>query len=146
MPSSSSPQRGGIYLILATLLLSGLAAGALCCLLALMIKRDATLLLLPFAFAIGWFMQWQGYRGARGAVIAAAAMLICLIYTQYLYAAVRIADMLGFPLRNTLFKMDFDLAWQMIRANFSAWGIATCVLAPLLAAGVAACWPPRLRG
>jgi hypothetical protein len=131
--------------LLATLLLSGLAAGALCCLLALLIKRDATVLLLPFALAIGWLMQWQGYRGMRGAVTAAAATLVCVAYTQYLYAAVRIADMLGFPLRNTLFKMDFDLAWQMIRANFSAWGFAIVVLAPLLAASVAACWPPRLR-
>lgn len=145
MASPTLPRRGGSIVIVATALLSGLAAGALSCLLALMIKRDPSWLMLPFAFAIGVFVQWQGYRGARSAFAAAGAMLICLVYAQYLYAAVRMADTLGFPLRDTLFKMDFSLVWQMIQANFSAWDALTFVLTPLLAAGVAAKSPLRTQ-
>jgi len=51
---------------------------------------------------------------------------------------VRIADMLGFPLRDTLFKMDWRLAWQIGAANFAAWKIAALALAPVLAAAIAA--------
>jgi hypothetical protein len=126
--------------LLATTLLSGLAAGALSCLLALAIKADPGWLSLPFALGIGAFMRWQGYRGVGGSVAAAAAVLICLIYAQYLYAAVRMADMLGFPLRDTLFKMDWHLAWQIVAANLGAWDMVVFAISPLLAAGVAARW------
>ena len=120
------------------MLLTGLAGGALCCLLALMLKQDLVWLMLPIAIAIGAFMRWQRFDGARGAITAACAMLICIVYAEYLYAAVRMADMLGFPLRDTLFKMDWRLAWQIVRGNAGAGEIAVLVLAPAIAA--AATW------
>jgi hypothetical protein len=123
--------------MIGTMLLTGLAAGALCCLFALMIKFDPGWLMLPCALAIGAFVRWQGYRGARGAIFAASAMLLSVLYTEYLYAAVRIADMLGFPLRDTLFKMDWRLAWQVDAANFAIGKITALALAPLLAAATA---------
>ena len=119
--------------MLAITLLTGLAGGALACLLALAIKQEPTWLMLPMALVIGAFVRWQNYRGLRGALIAAAAMLLCVIYTQYLYAAVRMADMLGFPLRDTLFRLDWRLAWQMVRANFGVWDAAALVMAPIVA-------------
>ena len=138
MPTPTPPRRGGAFVMVAITLLTGLASGALCCLLALMIKRDPAWLMLPCALGIGWFTRWQGYRGRSGAGIAATAILICLIYAQYLYAAVRMADMLGFPLRDTLFKMDWRLAWQLFAANLGALNLVAFVLAPLLAASIAA--------
>jgi hypothetical protein len=134
LSTPSSPRRGSAFVVIWTVLLTGLATGALCCLLALMIKLDPAWLMLPCAFAIGAFVRWQGYRGARGATIAASAMLLGVLYTEYLYAAVRIADMLGFSLRDTLFKMDWRLAWQIVAGNFSVWELAALLLAPALAA------------
>lgn len=122
MPTPTPPQRGGAFVVIGTVLLTGLAAGALCCLLALIVKLDPAWLMLPCAFATGAFVRWQGYRGARGALIAASTMLLSVLYTEYLYAAVRVADMLGFPLRDTLFKMDWRLAWQIVRGNFGLIG------------------------
>ena len=145
MPTPTRPSRGGALVATGTVLLTGLAAGALCCLLALLIKLDPAWLMLPSALGIGAFVRWQGYRGARAALIAATAMLLGVLYTEYLYAAVRMADMLGFPLRDTLFKMDWRLAWQIGAANFAAWKIAVLALAPVLAAAIAAMrgGPPR---
>lgn len=143
MPTLTSSRRGGKFVLFATVLLTGLAAGALCCLLSLMLKRDPIWLMLPFALAIGWFVYWLGYRGARGAICAAVATLIYVAYAQYLYAAVRMADTLGFPLRDTLFKMDLRLAWQIVNANSGAWEVVVLVLAPLIAASVAARPPTR---
>jgi hypothetical protein len=136
LSTSNSPQRGGAFVVVGTVLLTGLAAGALCCLLALMIKLDPVWLMLPCAFAIGAFVRWQGYRAARGAIIAASTMLLSVLYTEYLYAAVRVADMLGFPLRDTLFKMDWRLAWQLVRGNAGAWEIVAMILSTVLASAV----------
>ena len=145
MPTSASPRPPGLFAVSATALLTGLAGGALCCLLALALKSEPSWLMLPFAAAVGGLFRWQAFSGARGATAAAAAMLICLIYTEYLYAAVRMADTLGFPLRDTLFKMDFGLAWQMIRANLSWFGALMFLASPALAAGIVAAWPMQPR-
>lgn len=136
--SISTPRvRGNMFVLLTTVLLTGLAAGALCCLLALMIRQDPVWLMLPFAIAIGAFMRWQRFDGARGALAALSAMLICVIYTEYLYAAVRMADMLGFPLRDTFFKMDWRLAWQLVRGNLNGMSLAAIVLALICGAWMA---------
>jgi len=146
VPTPTPPQRGGAFVVIGTVLLTGLAAGALCCLLALIVKLDPAWLMLPCAFATGAFVRWQGYRGARGALIAASTMLLSVLYTEYLYAAVRVADMLGFPLRDTLFKMDWRLAWQVAAANFSIRESATLLLAPVLAATIAGVRGVRRQG
>jgi len=137
VPTPTPPPRGGALVATGTVLLTGLAAGALCCLLALLIKLDPAWLMLPSALGIGAFVRWQGYRGARAALIAATAMLLGVLYTEYLYAAVRIADMLGFPLRDTLFKMDWRLAWQIMQGNSGAVEVVVLVSAPIIAATIA---------
>jgi hypothetical protein len=133
VPTPTRPPRDGTLVATGTVLLTGLAAGALCCLLALLIKLDPAWLMLPSALGIGAFVRWQGYRGARAALIAATAMLLGVLYTEYLYAAVRMADMLGFPLRDTLFKMDWRLAWQITEAHVGASQLLVCAFAILLA-------------
>jgi hypothetical protein len=123
-----------LWLEVITVIMCGLAAGALWCLLALAIEHDATFLIAPLAIVLALFLRWQGYNGRRGAICAVAATMLAFIYAQYLFAAVRIAQMLGFPLRSTLFKMDVALAWQATRANLSAWDFGLLVLACVAAA------------
>ncbi|MGA9335086.1 MAG: hypothetical protein WBV39_12475 [Rudaea sp.] len=130
---------------LAGIVLSGLAAGALWCLLSLTTERDTTLLIVPLATAIAAFMRWQRYGGIHGAICAVAATLLAFTYAQYLFAAVRIAQMLGFSLRATLFKMDFGLAWQVTCANLDLWRIGLLVLACIVAAWLMLRNPHRLR-
>ncbi|MDR3385514.1 MAG: hypothetical protein P4L92_00560 [Rudaea sp.] len=119
--------------MLASALFGGLAAGAVWCLLSLATDYDTTFLIVPLAIALAIFLRWQGFGGRGGGVCAAAATLLTFVYAQYLFAAVRIAQMLGFPLRSTLFKMDFALGVQVIRANLSAWDIGLLVLACVVA-------------
>lgn len=134
MSSPDSSPRGGAFTLCATALLTGLAGGALSCLIALAIKQDPVWLMPPLGLAIGTFMRWQRFAGARGALAAAGAMLVCIVYAEYLYAAVRMADMLGFPLRDTFFRMDWRLAWQLVRSNTNALDALVLIAAPLLAA------------
>jgi|SRR5579883_604289 hypothetical protein len=113
----STPPRPGLLATLANVLMCGLAAGAVWCLLSLPVELDTGLLIVPFAIAIAAYLRWQGHRGRGGAWCALAATLIAFAYAQYLFAAVRIASLLGFPLRDTLFKTDLGLAWPIIRAH-----------------------------
>jgi len=115
--------------MLANTLLSGLAAGALWCLLSLTTDRDTTILIVPLALVIAGFLRWQGYRTRTGAGCAVGATLIAFVYAQYLFAAVNMAELLGFPLRDTLFRMDFSLAWQLVRAHAGAGDMAALAVA-----------------
>ncbi|MEO8801755.1 MAG: hypothetical protein ABI304_12360 [Rudaea sp.] len=131
----STPRKNpSVISTVAGIVLSGLAGGAIWCLLSLLTEYDTTLLIVPLAIGIAAFMRWQRYRGIHGAISAVAATLIAFAYAQYLFAAVRIAQMLGFSLRNTLFKMDFGLAWHAIRANLDVWHVGLLILACALAA------------
>jgi hypothetical protein len=136
--SSLSPrQRGGsTFTLFASIVLSGLAAGALWCLLSLGIEHGIGLLIVPLALAIGVYFRWLGYRGLRGAGGAIAAVLIAFVYAQYLFAAVRVAQMLGFPLRSTLFTMDAGMAWQVSRGNLGALDLLSLLVACALVVAV----------
>ncbi|HET8943054.1 MAG TPA: hypothetical protein VFN13_13820 [Rudaea sp.] len=98
-----------------------------------MTERNTALLIVALAIGIAAFMRWQHYQGVHGAVCAVVATMLAFAYAQYLFAAVHIAQMLGFSLRSTLFKMDFALAWQAARANLTTldcfWLVLACVLA-----------------
>ena len=130
--------------MLASAVLGGLAAGAVWCLLSLATDIDTTFLIVPLAIALAAFLRWQGIGGRSGAVCAVAATLLTFAYAQYLFAAVRVAQMLGFALRNTLFKMDLALGWQVARANLSAWDIGLLVLACAVAIWLMLRQPRRL--
>lgn len=126
---------GGLISAILAIALGGLSCGALWCLLALSLTRGAEFLIVPLGVAIGLYFRWLGFRGARGAICATSAVLIAFVYAQYLFAAVRVAQILGFPLRNTLFKMDWGLAWQAASANLAASDFVALATAVALA-----CW------
>jgi hypothetical protein len=118
-PNIAVPPRAtpGNLTMIFSVLLGGLAAGALWCLLSLSIDRGVGALIVPLAFGIGIYFHWLGLTRVRGAICAIAAIVIAFVYAQYLFAAVRVAQTLGFPLRSTLFQMDLGLAWQVTRGN-----------------------------
>jgi hypothetical protein len=142
----SSPEtpvkRKGLITLIANVLLSGLAAGAVWCVLSLTTERDTTVLIIPLALIIAAFLRWQGYRGKQGATGSVAATLIAFVYAEYLFAAVNIAETLGFPLRDTLFKMDLPFAWQIVRVHVGWLDLALLAVA-LALAGYFASRPPR---
>ena len=135
MPTAQPRKTPGLFSCLATTAIAGLAAGALWCLLALGLTHGGELLIVALGAAIGLYFRWLRFRGARGATCAVASVLIAFAYAQYLFAAVRVAQMLGLSLRGTLFKMDWGLAWQAASANLATWDFVT-----LVAGVVVACW------
>ncbi|HMM57182.1 MAG: hypothetical protein DYH18_08980 [Xanthomonadales bacterium PRO7] len=137
MDSAQRRKTPGLISCIATTAIAGLAAGALWCLLALSVTHGAGFLIVPLGAAMGWYFHWLGFPGKRCAICAMTAVLIAFVYAQYLFAAVRIAQMLGFPLRNTLFRMDLGLAWQGALANLGAWDFVWLALACAIAAWLA---------
>lgn len=138
MPTAPSRKTPGLFSCLATTAIAGLATGALWCLLALGLTRGAEFLIVPLGGAIGYYFRWLGFRGMRGAICATSAVLIAFVYAQWLFAAVRVAQMLGFALRATLFKMDWGLAWRAASANLGALDFMCLMLACVVAAWFAA--------
>lgn len=132
--SSSSVKRGNIVALTACVLLSGLAAGALWCLLSLFTERDTSIALIAFAALIALFLRWQGFANRNGAIGAVVATIIAFVYAQYLFSAVHMAEMLGFPLRDTLFKMDLPFAWRVAKSTLGIWDFAILLLACTVAA------------
>jgi hypothetical protein len=130
----SPTKRGNIVALAACVLLSGLAAGAVWCLISLFTERDTSITLVVFAFLIALFLRWQGYANRNGAIGAVAATLIAFVYAQYLFSAVHMAEMLGFPLRDTLFKMDLPFAWRVAKSTLTVWDFLTLLLACAVAA------------
>ena len=142
MPPARIPKPASLWSCVATITIAGLAAGALWCLLALGLPRGGEFLIVPLGAAIGLYFRWLGFAGRRGAFCAVASALIAFVYAQYLFAAVRVAQMLGFPLRNTLFKMDWGLAWQVASANLGVRDFTWLVLACAVAMPVASKFKP----
>ena len=136
--SSVKSKRGGFAALIAAILLSGLAAGALWCLLSIFIDSQSTSVLIAFAILIGLFMRWLDYADRRGAIAAVGATLIAFVYAQYLFAAVRMANLLGFPLRDTLFRMDLPYAWRVVRDGVMPWDIGFASIACVVAVVVTA--------
>jgi hypothetical protein len=133
--SSPTAKRGNIVALVACVLLSGLAAGALWCLLSLFTERDTSIVLIAFAFLIALFLRWQGYANRNGAIGAVIATILAFVYAQYLFSAVHMAEMLGFPLRDTLFRMDLPFAWRVAKSTLTIWDfiilLAACVVAAI---------------
>jgi hypothetical protein len=134
---SSSPtvKRRNVVALVACVLLSGLAAGALWCLLSLFTERDTSVVLVVFAFLIALFLRWQGFADRNGVIGSVIATFLSFVYAQYLFSAVHIAEMLGFPLRDTLFKMDLPFAWRVAKSTLTIWDfgilLAACVVAAI---------------
>ena len=131
--SSPKTKRGSVAALIIAILLSGLAAGALWCLLSIFIDTQSAIVLIAFAAIIGWFMRWLDFADVRGATGAVMATLIAFVYAQYLFAAVRMANLLGFPLRDTLFRMDLPYAWRIVRDGVTHWDLLFALIACIVA-------------
>lgn len=142
---SVAPRTPGAFTIVFATLLAGLAGGALWCLLSLGLQHGESALIVPLGAVVGLYLRWLGIRALRGVVCASVSMLIAFLYAQYLFAAVRIAQMLGFSLRSTLFQMDVALGWQVARANVGVWDLVFLLAGFALGAFVVR-KAPRTRG
>ena len=134
--AADAAQHPGILASFASVALGALAAGVLWCFIAVAVRFETDFLIVPLGLALGLFLRWQGFHGRWGAGCAAFATLIAFAYAQYLFAAVRIAQNLGLPLRDALFKagpaLIGDIAWGNLH------GREALLLAVAAAAAVAA--------
>lgn len=138
IPSASMSQNPGITSSVASTIFSAMAGGALWCFASISTRYDTDFLIIPIGFALGAFLRWQGFCGKQAMLCAAASTTLAFAYAQYLFGAVRIAQTLGYPLREALFKADFaliaDIAWANL--HLSDWIMLAIAIA--LSVGVAA--------
>jgi hypothetical protein len=133
--TASEPRARTRWIGVATALMTALAGGALWCLVALYARHDLIALSLPIAAAVAWALRSHGYAGRwSGAVIAVLCVALAATYSLYLQAAAQVASMLGLPLRAALAQMDPHMAIDMAWANLDVAGVATIVVAAIIAA------------
>ncbi|HEX7917449.1 hypothetical protein [Rudaea sp.] len=120
VPNPSNRTAPGAIAILVSALLGGMAGGVAWCFLSLWLPWFALFWIVPIAIVLAVSARWQGYREGAAIACTLLAVLIAFAYAQYLFGAVRIADSMGLPLREALFKAGFsltaDIAWANLRA------------------------------
>jgi hypothetical protein len=126
-----------IFAVLVSALLGGLAGGAAWCFLSLWLPWFATLWIVPIGIALAAFARWQDYRGGAAIVCTVLAIAIAFVYAQYLFGAVRIADAMGLPLREALFKAGFELTADIALSNLRIADAIALTIALLAGAAVA---------
>ena len=132
-----------VFAILVSALLGGLAGGVAWCFVSLPLPWFATYGIVAIGIALAAFSRWQGYRGVAAIVCTVFAILIAFVYAQYLFGAVRIADSLGMPLREALFKAGFDLTSSVAWANLRAMDWIALGVSLLIGIALAAIPPHR---
>ena len=119
----------------ATALMCALASGAVWCVLALQLRADLIVLVIPVAVLIAWVLRTHGFaRSGFGAALAAACVVLCFVYSAYLLAAAKVAAYLGLPLRSSLLMIGPEMAAAVAWADLTPWHVATVVVASVLAA------------
>ena len=143
----AAAQHPGVLASVASVGLSALAAGVAWCFVSVAVRFDTAFLIVPLGLVLGLFLRWQGFRGRWGAGCAALATLVAFAYAQYLFAAVRIAQNLGLPLRDALFKagpaLIGDIAWGNLHRQEALVLVMAIVTAMIAASARFA--PPRDR-
>ena len=119
-PNTSNRTAPRAIAILVSALLGGMAGGVAWCFLSLWLPWFAQFWIVPIAIVLAVSTRWQGYREGEAIACTLLAVVIAFTYAQYLFGAVRIADSMGLPLREALFKAGFsltaDIAWANLRA------------------------------
>ncbi len=137
-PTRPTPRRAAaIANCVAATVFGALAGGVLWCFASVSTSHDTTLLIVPIGIALGLFMRWQGYTRRVAMPCAALATLIAFAYAEYLFAAVRIAQSLGLPMRDALFKAGFALTSDIAWSNLHTHDGVLLAIAVLLAAAAA---------
>ena len=121
----------------ASTVFGALAGGVLWCFVSVSTRLETGIFILPLGIALGLFMRWQGFARHVAMPCAALSTLIAFAYAEYLFGAVRIAQMLGLPLREALFKAGFALTADVAWGNLHVRDGVLLALAVLLSAGVA---------
>ncbi len=138
--SPSAPALGraaAIATCVASTIFGALAGGVLWCFVSISTRHDTGFLILPIGIALGLFMRWQGYARHVAISCAALATLFAFTYAEYLFAVVRIAQTLGLPMRETLFKAGVALTADIAWGNLHARDGVLLALAVLLSGGAA---------
>lgn len=100
----------------ATAIMSALAGGAIWCLVTLLLNHESSWLALPIGCALAQVMRRQPLLGrVWNALIAIILTGSAALYSYYLLAAIRIADLLGISLQNALLQMDPALGFSLIQ-------------------------------
>lgn len=118
--ATATPNPGWLASCL-SVVLGALAGGVIWCFASVSMRFETDFLIVPLGFALGLFLRWQGFRGRWAIGCAVAATLLAFAYAQYLFAAVRIAQTLGLPLRDAMFKagpaLTSSIAWGNLHAR-----------------------------
>ncbi|HEY8009892.1 MAG TPA: hypothetical protein VIE67_02735 [Rudaea sp.] len=136
--STPAPHRTAtIATCIASTVFGALAGGVLWCFISVSTRLETGIFILPLGIALGLFMRWQGFARPVAMSCAALSTLIAFAYAEYLFGAVRIAQMLGLPLREALFKAGFALTADIAWGNLHTRDGVLLALAILLSAGAA---------
>lgn len=133
-PDSASTR---VIAVLVSALLGGLAGGVAWCFFSLWLPWHAQFWIVPIGVLIAVSSRWQGYRSGAAVACTALAIGIAFVYAQYLFGAVRIADSMGLPLREALFKAGFGLTTDVALGNLRAADAIALAAALLVGAFVA---------
>ncbi len=103
---------------IATLGMSALAAGALWCVIAVVLDRELSWLALPIGMAIAQISRMNDIDERWwGAPLAAALTLVACAYAEYLLAAVHTSKLLGIQFKNALINIGPGMAYALARAK-----------------------------
>jgi hypothetical protein len=109
----------------ATALMCALAGGAIWCLLSIYSGNTLAAFAFVVALVVVWTLRMHGYALRwRGALLAAFCVALASWYAFYLQAVVRIAALLGIPIRAALVKMDPSMALDIAWASMRGWNLA----------------------
>lgn len=137
-PEAARRSLGSHLLGLATALMMALAAGAVWCVVQLIVPFDLIACALVLGLVVAWSVRKQGFaHRVAGVAMACAATMLGCAYALYLLAAAKVASFLGIPMRATLTTIGPDMAAAVARADLSAWHVATLVVAIILSGWMA---------
>jgi hypothetical protein len=144
MNASPQPAPNAPGLIASTLsvVLGALAGGMIVGFAAASTGIDSGLMLVVVGAALGVFLRWQGFTGARALLSATLAMLLAFAYAEFLLGAVRIAQTLGLPMREVMSRADVALIGDVAIGNLHRREWTALALAIALAAATVL-WPSR---
>lgn len=124
--SATPPSRPRPALAVVTVLMCALAAGAVWCVLVLKVHRATDPVALAVAALLAVVVRNHGYAGRPfGAVLAAGATALAIVYARCLIATAEIAQTMGMSLRDALARIGPDFAFALARSNLER-GAALC--------------------
>lgn len=108
-----------IVLGIISILMSALAIGAVWCAAAAWGGIRSSWFILPAGIALVQIIRVQRLvQYAWSPALLVVSILLTYFYAQYLFAIIRIANLMGIPFKNTLLNISLDMACDLIWINF----------------------------